>query len=90
MDSRKDELLTLAEVRNAVPLRNKRAISPPTLRRWISTGVRGVRLESELVGGRRMVSRKALEQFFAKINNGEAIPGCRSAIAQDRLKRYDI
>ena len=34
-----------------------------TLHRWCSVGVRGVRLESCLVGGVRYVTRESLQQF---------------------------
>ena len=33
--------------------------------RWVSRGVRGNRLETWLIGGRRYTSREALERFIA-------------------------
>ncbi len=35
-----------------------------TVARWVSVGVRGHRLASVLIGGRRFVLRVALEDFF--------------------------
>lgn len=32
--------------------------------RWFRTGIRGVKLETMLVGGKRMTSEAALERFF--------------------------
>jgi hypothetical protein len=37
-----------------------------TLRRWCGRGVRGVRLETVVVGGRRFTSRVAIEQFIER------------------------
>jgi Protein of unknown function (DUF1580) len=38
---------------------------PSTISRWASRGIRGVRLETCLVGGRRYTSREALQRFIA-------------------------
>lgn len=38
-----------------------------TLHRWRTKGVRGVRLVTVRIGGRRFVSRKSLEQFSARL-----------------------
>ena len=48
-----------------------------TLWRWRTRGVRGVILESILIGGRRFTSREALERFSERITaiaNGEPAP----------------
>ncbi len=45
----------------------------PTLHRWISKGVRGHRLKSVMIGGRRMVLIEDLEHFLAALN-GEPTP----------------
>ncbi len=42
-----------------------------TLRRWVRRGVRGVRLRTWLVGGRRYTSDRAIAEFLARLN-GEA------------------
>ena len=39
-----------------------------TLHRWRISGVRGVRLSTTLIGGRRYVQRSCIAEFFAKIN----------------------
>jgi hypothetical protein len=56
-----DELLTFAEAARELP--NRPHIS--TLHRWRLKGVRGVRLSTQLIGGRRYVSRHALVEFCA-------------------------
>lgn len=46
-----------------------------TLHRWRLRGVKGVKLETMLVGGRRFVSRDALAQFVASVTaKAEAEP----------------
>jgi hypothetical protein len=54
-----------------------RNISLSTLHRWRLRGVRGVKLQSCLIGGRRYTSREALERFFHATTaaaNGEPAP----------------
>ncbi|HEX5105013.1 MAG TPA: DUF1580 domain-containing protein [Pirellulaceae bacterium] len=41
--------------------------SPATLHRWRLRGLRGVRLETFLRGGRRFTTRDAVENFFERI-----------------------
>jgi hypothetical protein len=55
-----DEYLTMAQAARLVP----GSVHLATLYRW-RRGVRGVRLETELVGGRRYVRRSKLAQFLA-------------------------
>ena len=48
-----------------------------TIHRWRLSGVRGIRLQTVLVGGRRFVSRDALETFIAATTaaaDGRSIP----------------
>jgi Protein of unknown function (DUF1580) len=42
-----------------------------TLRRWAGRGVRGVRLRTWLVGGRRHTSARAITEFLARLNGEE-------------------
>jgi hypothetical protein len=55
--------ITLAQASHRLPTRP--ALS--TLWRWRTKGVRGVKLETALVGGRRVTSIEALERFVAAI-----------------------
>ena len=59
-DSNKNEALPIAEAAQKLP-------NPPcvhTVRRWIKDGVRGRRLEGNLIGGRWYVTGEALEKFI--------------------------
>ncbi len=40
-----------------------------TVVRWWRRGVRGVRLETILIGGRRYTSREALQRFVARLSS---------------------
>ena len=56
-------LLSLAQAARSLPGRP----SPSTLWRWRSRGIGGVRLETVMIGGRRYVSREALERFVGEL-----------------------
>jgi hypothetical protein len=46
----------------------KSAPSPATLWRWALRGIRGHRLETVIVGGRRYSSRDAFDRFLRSLN----------------------
>jgi len=56
-----DEHLTLPEAAKSLPGRPHLS----TLHRWRLRGVRGVRLQTELIGGRRYTTRRWLREFRA-------------------------
>jgi len=47
-----------------------------TVRRWHVQGIRGVHLETTLIGGRRYTSQEALARFFARTNTAPASASC--------------
>jgi hypothetical protein len=60
--------ISFAEAARRLPrLRNGRPVSPATLWRWASHGLRGVRLETVRVGGTCCTSLEALRRFFERI-----------------------
>ena len=68
-----EALLTMTDAVKVLPGRPNVA----TLWRWRTRGVRGIRLETVLVGGRRYTSHEALERFSEQITaiaNGEPLP----------------
>ena len=68
-----EALLSLAAAGRTLP--GKPHLS--TLHRWRLRGVRGVKLETVLVGGRRFTSHEALERFIERTTaaaNGEPSP----------------
>lgn len=61
IDPQNERLFPLTDAAKEVPHRP----NVTTLWRWQTRGIRGVKLETLLVGGRRMTSREALSRFFA-------------------------
>ncbi len=73
IDFNTEELLSFAQATKEVPTRP--AIG--TVNRWGDKGVRGVRLETILIGGLRYTSKEALRRFFERITaaaDGEPPP----------------
>jgi Protein of unknown function (DUF1580) len=60
-----EELHPLAKVGGLLPSRPHRS----TGIRWADRGVRGFRLETVTIGGRRYTSREALARFIAHLNS---------------------
>jgi hypothetical protein len=60
-----EKLLHLVEVPKSIPGRPH--IS--TVIRWWRHGVKGVRLETVVVGGRRYTSFEAVQRFISRLNN---------------------
>ncbi len=61
IDILKEKLLTLEQAARFFPGR----VAPSTIWRWHRKGVRGVRLETIVIGGKRFTSAQALERFAA-------------------------
>jgi hypothetical protein len=82
IDIETEWLLSLSEAAKELPGRPH--IS--TLHRWRLRGVRGVKLDTVLVGGRRFTSREALVRFTDRINSGEAkaVTGHRTVRERER------
>ena len=72
-----------------VPLREARRLLPgpvslTTLHRWKDRGINGVRLQTVLIGGRRYVSRRALETFIAQVTT--AVDGTMACVSDSRAQ----
>lgn len=63
IDMKSEKLVPVLDAVNFVPRPGGRPLHISTLYRWINTGVRGVRLESVVLGGGRYTSREAVERF---------------------------
>lgn len=57
-----EHLLTVAEASHECPARP----SIRTIWRWMQRGIRGIQLESLVIGGRRYTSREALARFIGR------------------------
>ena len=68
-----ETLLSYAEAARSLP---GRGVNVSTIWRWVTRGVKGIRLETVTIGGRRFTSREALERFTAATTaatSGEAL-----------------
>src|SRR5829696_2538443 len=76
IDPSQEQLLPLSSAPTHPMLRRGRRVGKPihrsTLERWRLRGVRGVRLDTILLGGLRCTSVEALERFFHELNNPSA------------------
>jgi len=97
IDLHTEHVLTLAGGAKLVP---PKGVSPQTLWRWKAKGVRGVRLEAALIGGRWYTSAEALDRFFAALAaeagqevttpSESAARKARIARAERRLSRMGV
>ncbi|MCA9057569.1 MAG: DUF1580 domain-containing protein [Planctomycetaceae bacterium] len=61
-----EKLITLGEACREFP---PRGVSNATIARWIQKGVKGIRLETILLGSRRYTSREAILRFIGALNS---------------------
>lgn len=66
IDVNTEAILKLNDARTAFP--GDKRLSLATLHRWRLNGIRGVRLETILIGGMRYTSREAIARFIAAQN----------------------
>ena len=84
LDLSQEHLVTLTEASRIIPG------SPhfSTLWRWYQRGIRGTRLETVIVGGRRFTSREAIKRFIARTtaarDGHHRQGGCSCATAENR------
>ena len=62
IDPQTEHIVTFTEAAKLPPRRNV-----ATLFRWRSPGIRNVKLESMMYGGRRVTSLEALDRFFERV-----------------------
>jgi hypothetical protein len=80
----------------AIPGQGTSSFIPTPLHRWCLLGVRGIRLESVMVGGRRCTSIEALNRFFQAVTaaaNGDRQPmaaGSRARREQAGAVQEDV
>ncbi len=85
IDPLTETTIPLAEAARRLPrLRAGRPVSPATLWRWASHGLRGVRLQTVRVGGTTCTSTEALNRFFAALNGETAAAPCAAASSADK------
>lgn len=81
-----NDLLPIKDVPAAIERRGAPRPHRATVERWRQRGVRGVKLDSQLIGGRRFVSEAALDRFLEAIN-GDFEQRISSAKRRERVER---
>lgn len=85
-----EQVIPLAAYAREVPNREAGlGVNLSTVFRWSLKGLRGIKLETIVVGGIRMTSREAGQRFFERITavaNGEAAPAVPSKKRESRMK----
>jgi hypothetical protein len=87
IDPVSEHIVTFTEAAKLPPRRNV-----ATLFRWRSPGIRNVKLESMLYGGRRVTSLEALDRFFARVTaaaDGEPTPAETPRQRERQLERAE-
>lgn len=74
IDTAREHIVLLNKVPQEVA--NRPHVS--TCWRWWRHGIRGVKLETVVIGGRRYTSREALQRFFQELNQPQAAAHPRS------------
>ena len=82
IDFQKEHLRTLSEAARLLPGRPHVS----TLHRWARRGVKGVRLDTVRIGGRRYTSIEAVQRFAAGLTAGPPPPAPSAGVA-DRRRR---
>ena len=71
IDISREQLISLAQAAKLRPCgRRGRPLHPATMYRWISRGIRGVRLEFIRLGGTLYTSREAMQRFADRLTAG--------------------
>jgi hypothetical protein len=89
IDVEAETLIQFPEARSAFP--GDRRVSLATLHRWRQKGVRGVKLETTLIGGLRYTSKEAIVRFIAAQNAHDtpAAPAPPAITASQRRRQSE-
>lgn len=68
-----EPLLPLVEAAKLLPGNKGKHLHYETLRRWGKVGVRGVRLETKPLGGKKVTSPQAIDRFMDRLAAAEAL-----------------
>jgi hypothetical protein len=87
IDVQTETIISFADARSAFPGIDRR-ISLATLHRWRLNGVRGVKLETVLIGGLRYTSREAIDRFI-QAQNADDAPATPVITASQRKRQSE-
>ena len=94
-----EELIPLADVPKLLPKRGNKRICVSAVYRWSSDGLRGVKLSTVQLAGRKMTTRSALRRFFDELGGasdaasspqpGPRTPGQRARSKQRAMEELE-
>lgn len=87
IDVQTETVVSFSDARSAFPGIDRR-LSLATLHRWRLNGVRGVKLETVLIGGLRYTSREAIARFIAA-QNADDTPAAPVITASQRRQQSE-
>jgi hypothetical protein len=82
-----DQEISLATAAQFLPGRSGRGVHLNTIVRWCHSGVRGYKLRSVLIGGRRFTTRRWINEFIAALNSEHPAPVSRPDLLEELRKR---
>ena len=87
IDVQTETVVSFSDARSAFPGIDRR-LSLATLHRWRLNGVRGVKLETILIGGLRYTSREAIVRFI-EAQNADDTPAAPAITAAQRRRQSE-
>ena len=87
IDLSNEEVLSLSDAARALPSVHGRRIHPSTLWRWARKGIKGQRLEYLRIGRAIVTTRRALNDFAARLAAADAAPGISPTLPQQSTRR---
>lgn len=86
IDIERETILTFSQAAKRLPrLRGNRPVSPCTLWRWATHGLRGIRLGTIKCGGTTVTSSEELTRFFARLSGEPEPTPPAPATVEDRM-----
>jgi hypothetical protein len=87
IDVKAETIISFSDARSAFPGIDRR-LSLATLHRWRLKGIRGIKLQTILIGGLRYTSREAIIRFVDGLNAGDT-PAVPAITAPQRRKQSE-
>lgn len=89
IDTSIEQAIPLSLAAREIPnRRGSRGVNVATVWRWMQRGIRGIKLETILIGGQRMTTREAMRRFFAATT--AAADGTAPSVAAPRQRQKQI
>lgn len=78
--------IPIRDLPNHIPRNRGRKVHIATVYRWMNRGVRGIRLETLLIGGRRYVTEESLERFVSLVSSQTTAGPTQKVVTEQRQR----